>query len=127
MIKVYVSHPYSDDPVGNVQKARKIVEKIGATSISELVATDNINDENGMPDGYGYESVVCPICPLLTFPDSMSEVSGVSRKHALAFCLALVDSCDELWVIGGALTPGMRDEITRASEKGIPVRWVTDL
>jgi hypothetical protein len=126
MINVYISHPYSANPSENVEKARKIVGKIAKESIGNLVLQDMFNKEHGFPEGYNYESdeFVCPVCPLLTFPDSMSEKEGVSRLHAMGFCLSLVAACDELWICAPELTPGMREEITRASELGRPVRWM---
>ena len=126
MLTVYISHPYSVNPSENVEKAKKIVDKIAEDNIEALKIQDLFNSEHDFIEGAYYESdkFVCPICPLLTFPESMSEASGVERKHAMAFCLALVNVCDELWVCAPALTPGMREEITRASELGKPVRWM---
>jgi hypothetical protein len=67
--------------------------------------------------------VVVPIVPLLLFPEFMSETGGVSREQALAFCLSLLEGCDEIWVCSGVVSEGMQIELSFAAEHGIKIVW----
>jgi DNA polymerase-3 subunit epsilon len=92
--RVYVCHPYASDPVANVERVRAIAR--------ELADLD-----------------LMPVAPHLYIPAFVDEAT--ERERALKLCLELVDTCDELWVFGDFVSPGMQREIAFARSRGIPV------
>lgn len=99
---IYVAHPFASDPEGNKARA--------ATACREIMLA---------------RPGVVPVCPILAF--SFLEEPR-EREAALAFCLALLERCDELWLAGDwELSEGCRLERRRALELGMPVyRWPED-
>jgi hypothetical protein len=49
------------------------------------------------------------------------------RGLGLEIDKALITRCDELWLVGGRVSPGMRVESDAAIEAGLPVRNLTGL
>jgi hypothetical protein len=94
--RIYVCHPYANDPPRNVERVRGICR--------QLVA-----------EGY------LPIAPHLYLPAFIDEAT--ERELALSLCLELVDLCDEVRVFGTNLTIGMGREIQYAKQRGIPVQY----
>ena len=94
--RVYVCHPFADDPEGN---ARGVLEICRALTDSGFL----------------------PVAPQVYLPQFLDEAS--ERDRALSLCLALVGACDEVRVYGGRITSGMRREIEYAEARGIPVRF----
>lgn len=95
--RIYVCHPYADDPEANTERVRELCRAL----------TDS-----------GY----LPVAPQLYLPQFLDE--DTQREVALSFCLELVGICDEVRVYGGRVTAGMRREIERAEVLSIPVRFV---
>lgn len=50
-----------------------------------------------------------------------------ARARGLACDLALVARCDEVWLVGGRVTPGMREEAAEAERHGVTVVDMTGL
>ena len=125
MINVYICHPYTDDPEENVKKVRKLVEKFAYSAIAKMGNQDVYKACPTYDDDVLslYQDVYVPVSPMLAFPEFMSEVEGVSRSHAMAFCLSLLASCEEIWVCSRDISDGMAEEISFASEHGIKVVW----
>jgi len=94
--RVYVCHPFSDDPEGNAERVAEICKAL----------TD---------------SGFVPIAPQLYLPRFVDEAT--ERDRALRLGIDLLDGCDELRVYGGRITDGMRGEIAHAEAHGIPVRF----
>jgi dienelactone hydrolase len=92
--RIYVCHPFADDPVGNAERVRVICRT--------LVAEGHL-----------------PIAPQLYFPAFIDETT--ERELALRLCVELVACCEALWFYGTRITPGMEREISAAHERGIPV------
>ena len=61
-----------------------------------------------------------PIAPHIYLPQFISEET--EREKAMAINMELLRLCGELWVFGDVISEGMRKEITRAGELGIPAR-----
>ncbi len=118
MIKVYICHPYASDPKGNLEKVKVLCQKFAEESIEKMIKVD---DRSFCPIVYGLVPNI--ISPMLLFPEFMSEEGGVSRKHAMAFCIDLLDCCDEIWVCSRNISEGMADEISYASENKIRIVW----
>ena len=122
MIRAYICHPYTADPAGNVIKVRKLVEQFSHNAISRMISVDYktyTKDYKNDP----YIDVCVPISPMLAFPEFMSEAGGVKREHAMAFCIALLAGCDELWVCSRTISDGMSEEISWASVNSRKVVW----
>jgi hypothetical protein len=93
--KVYVCHPFADDPVANIERVRGICIAL-------------------------LDRGLVPVAPQLYLPQFIDELSG--RERALTLCLALLEDCNEVRVYGSAITAGMHREIAHAKALGIPVR-----
>jgi hypothetical protein len=93
--KVYVCHPFADDPVANAERVRGICIAL-------------------------LDRGLVPVAPQLYLPQFVDELSG--RERALTLCLALLEDCHEVRVYGSTITAGMHREIAHAKSLGIPVR-----
>ena len=98
--RVYVCHPFADDPEANAERVRGICRALS-------------------------ESGFLPIAPHVYLPQFIDEDND--REQALGLCLELVETCDELRVYGGRVTAGMRREIEHAERRGIPVRFAREV
>jgi len=98
--RVYVCHPFADDPAGNIERVRVISRQLVALG-------------------------VMPVAPHLYLPQLLDEAT--ERGQALALCLELLATCDEVRVFGGRVTAGMRREVEHAKRRGIPVRFETEV
>jgi DNA polymerase-3 subunit epsilon len=96
MPRVYVCHPFADDIPVNTARVRALCHCL-------------------------VERGVLPIAPHLYLPEFVDEET--ERERALALCLELVGTCDELCVFGERITDGMAREIRHAKARGIPVRF----
>jgi len=93
---IYVCHPYSDDPAGNVARIRQWCQWITRRG-------------------------AVPLAPQLSLPQYLDE--GTERDVAMAHCLALVERCDAMYVFypkqdwyDFRCSPGQQAEIERARE-----------
>ncbi|MFP2958470.1 exonuclease domain-containing protein [Myxococcus sp. 1LA] len=98
--RVYVCHPFASDPAGNIERVR---------AISQFLLDDG----------------VLPIAPHLYLPQLVDEATG--REQALALCLELLATCDEVRVFGELVTEGMERELREAKRLGIPARFVREV
>ncbi|MER2144092.1 MAG: DUF4406 domain-containing protein, partial [Eubacteriales bacterium] len=64
-----------------------------------------------------------PYCPHLYFPRFLLDSSPDERETGIRMGLTWLEQCDHLWVIGRRISEGMKREITRAEELGIPVAY----
>lgn len=94
---VYICSPFSGDTEENMEKARGYCR-------------------------YAVDKGVIPLAPHLLLPQYMDE--GTERDLALFMDLVLLTKCKEVWVFGGRITEGMQTEITNASRRGMPVRFI---
>lgn len=98
--RVYVCHPFSHDPAGNIERVRAIS--------GHLVAS-------------GY----LPIAPHLFLPQFVDEATD--RETALDLCVELLATCDEVRVYGGIVTEGMERELREAKRLGILAHFVREV
>lgn len=96
---VYVCSPFSGDTETNMEQARYYCR-------------------------YAVDKGVIPIAPHLLLPQYMDE--DTERDLALFMDLVLLTKCRELWVFGECITEGMQIEITNASRRGMPVRFIDE-
>ena len=96
---VYICSPYSGDVEANVKKAR---------------AYSRLAVDRGC----------VPLTPHLFLPAFISEET--ERETALKAGLKLLSVCREIWVCGGTVSSGMRNEIQHAKALGIPIRAIKE-
>jgi hypothetical protein len=90
-----VCHPFSGDPVGNVEKIKRICRQL-------------------------VDQGALPIAPQLCLPAFIDEAT--ERELALDLCLEFVGLCDEVGVFDESVTSGMGREIDRANLYRIPIK-----
>ena len=95
MKRVFISHPYKDDPKGNKKRADTICRELAK------------------------KGDILPISPLHLF--SFME-DDLQREGILRVCFRLIDICDEVWVYGDS--EGCRREANYAKSVGKPVKMV---
>ena len=98
--RVYVCHPFANDPAGNIERVR---------AISQFLIDDG----------------ALPIAPHLYLPQLVDETTG--REQALALCLELLATCDEVRVFGEIVTEGMERELREAKRLGLPAHFVREV
>lgn len=90
--RIFVSHPYKDNPLGNKIKVEEICR--------------NLTDEG-----------VLPISPVHLFGFMDNDDS---REDILQWCFDMIELCDEVWVYGKSA--GCMAEKQHAESIGKPVR-----
>ena len=95
MLIIYVAHPFSNDPKGNMAKIDKIMKELTAK---------NPND--------------CFISPLHNFSYDKNAIEA----DILPKCLELLSRCGELWIFGDyKSSSGCRAELAYAKYLSIPI------
>lgn len=139
MKRVYICHPYRSDPEGNLKAVEEIVTNIGLNTLIKMRELERNsypynNDTRGEVVLHSspveiYEQfsdeLICPVSAMLAFPQGMNApaIKFDHEDQELSFCMALLESCHEIWVFSRDLSNGMVEEIERASELGIKVVW----
>ncbi len=100
MKRIYVCHPFSDDPEGNRAKVLRICKYLA---------------------GQGH----LPIAPHLYLPQFVDEAT--QRDLAMKMCHALLTLCNVIVVCGGTVSPGMAKEIRYAESLGIEFQYIVRL
>lgn len=97
---VYIAHPISDNPIGNLECIRDIVRNINLT----------------MPD-------VVPFVPYYADCVSLNEHDELERSRGIANDTEIIRRgfIDECWCFGDFLSKGMKAEIELFKGEGIPV------
>lgn len=70
------------------------------------------------------ECGVLPLAPHIIFSQWCNDAIPEQREQGLKLGLALLEKCDELWVMGTEISPGMQGEIRFAEEHGIQTYYV---
>ena len=96
---VYICSPFSSDPVGNTEKAKRYSR-------------------------YAVDAGAIPFAPHLLLPLYMKEES--ERGLALFMDMVFLSKCDELWVFVDKISSGMQAEIDKATIKNMKIRYFTD-
>lgn len=58
--------------------------------------------------------------PHLIYPHFLNDDDPLQRQTGQDMGLAVLEKCDELWVFGDRISPGMEREIQKAESLGIP-------
>ena len=96
---VYIASPYAGDVQSNTEAAK----------------------------GYcraALEEGAIPISPHLLYPQFLEDSDPAERNLGLKAGLELLARCEELWVCGPEISPGMSREIQFARGLGLPIRQV---
>ncbi len=96
---IYICSPYSGDPPGNTDKARRYSR-------------------------FAVDQGAIPIAPHLLLPQYMKEET--ERELALFMDMVILDRCKELWVFGNFISAGMQAEIDRARKKRMKIRYFNE-
>lgn len=65
--------------------------------------------------------------PHLLYPSILNDKAPEERKLGMEMGLTVLSRCDEMWAFGDQISAGMRVEMEKATELGIPVRRINDL
>jgi len=63
-----------------------------------------------------------PIAPHLFYPQFLDDANPNERMIGINLGLNQLKGCDEMWIFGTIISDGMKLEIEKAKENGIPVR-----
>ena len=63
---------------------------------------------------------VLPLAPHTIFTQYLNDTIPEQRRRGLDLGLALLEKCEELWVMGPQISEGMQGEIQRAKALGMP-------
>lgn len=97
---VYICSPFSGDVENNVNKAQKYSR-------------------------YALDEGNIPIAPHLLFPQFMSDES--ERRLAMHFNYVLLGKCEEVWVFGDNISPGMAEEIKIAENRNMKIKYIGEV
>ena len=97
---VYVCSPFSGDPAGNAEKARRYCR-------------------------FAVDSGYAPFAPHLFFPQFLDDGIPEERELGLFMAIIMLTKCAELWVFGEQITRGMAQEIRKAESRGMIIRYFT--
>lgn len=64
-----------------------------------------------------------PLAPHLLLTRFLNDEIESERQLGLSLGLDVLEKCDAVWVFGTYLSSGMRGEIRRALDLGIPLSW----
>ena len=69
-----------------------------------------------------YEKGNIPVIPHIQYP-FMDDKNPLDRKNALLFCTILMGKCQEVWVLGDHISPGMQQELALAKKRLQKIRY----
>lgn len=104
---VYVCAPYRPLSMDPEQAAAELKENIRNTRM----ACTLVSIMNEMP-----------VSSSLMYPQFLNDDDPIDRKKGIDYGICLLESSDELWIVGDRITAGMRQEIDAAKELQIPIR-----
>jgi hypothetical protein len=98
---VYVCSPFAGDVARNTENARRYCR-------------------------FAVRQGAIPFAPHLLYPQFMDDGNREERGLALLFGIVWLCKMDEVWVFGERVSEGMRREIRKARDKGIPIRFFAE-
>ena len=96
----YICSPYSGDIERNVEMAR-------------------------VYSRFALENNAIPLAPHLLFPQFMDDAIKEERELAMFMNMVLLGKCNQLWVFGDIISPGMAQEIEKAKKRNQIIRYFT--
>lgn len=101
MPRVFISSPFAGDVARNIINARRFC-------------------------AFAVDCGYIPYAPHLFFPQFMEDTVPEQRELGMFMGKVFLDGCKELWAFGNHISSGMKEEIDRAKERGIIIRYFTD-
>ena len=98
--RVYIASPLSGDVKRNLQFARQACR-------------------------YAISEEMTPFCPHLLYTQMLDDSDPEERQLGIDMGNRMLRLCDELWLCGDRISPGMAGEKEMAERLGIPVRSVS--
>lgn len=95
---VFICSPYADDPINNERRAIRYCR-------------------------FAVRRGCIPIAPHIYFTRFLDDRNPEDRRLGLFMGQVLLSKCVELWVFGDRITDGMEQEILKAEERGMPIRY----
>lgn len=120
----YICHPLTGDIPGNIKRVEQI-----CSILTKRILVRCMDKPKPCSIAFQVSEIflsICdyvPIAPHMMFPTFLDDDAINERNLAMDWCLSLLRSCSELWVMGRYISEGMREEIAYAYTKGIPIRW----
>jgi len=97
---IYVASPYAGDVKKNIEFTKQACRYV-------------------MEQGHAF------FAPHLLYPQLLDDASPRERQAGLDMGLAMLPRCDELWVCGDRISPGISQEIELAKTLGMPIRYIS--
>lgn len=109
--KVFICSPFA--PVSKEPEKREfeLMDNIMTTQAACLYALSKGN---------------IPYAPHLYFTQFMDDSNPMVRELGQKFGSQWLEYCSEIWIIGRRISDGMKKEIAKAKELGIPVKHYVD-
>ena len=98
---IYVASPYAGDIEKNVEFAKRACRYV-------------------VERGHAF------FAPHLIYPQILDDSNPAERETGLKLGHHMLERCDEMWVFGNRISPGMEAEIERAKQLDIPIRYVSE-
>lgn len=67
-----------------------------------------------------------PVTPHLLYPQFMDDNNPVERNLARHINYVLLGKCEELWVFGSVVSPGMEHEISVAKKRNMKIKYFSE-
>ena len=95
---VFICSPYAGDVEGNIMRAKRYAR-------------------------YAVTQDTIPIIPHLMYPQFLFDDDPDERRLGLGMGLILLTKCHELWVFGDTISNGMKEEIKKARNRVMPIKY----
>ena len=95
---VFICSPFAGDVERNIENARRFSR-------------------------FAVEQGAIPVAPHLLYPQFMDDNDKDERTLGLFFGSVLLSKCDAVWVFGEKISPGMKQELIKASKWNKPIRY----
>lgn len=95
---VYICSPYAGDVVRNTDRAKTYSK-------------------------FALAKKYIPLAPHLLYPQFMEDSNPKERSAIRLINYVLLSKCRELWVFGGAISPGMAYEISVAEKRRLVIKY----
>ena len=120
--KVFICSPFA--PVVSMEELKKAEKAEKAEELEDQIEEElqkNIYTALGACM-YALSKGYVPYAPHLYFPQFMDDTEPKIREFGQKLGLEWLEQCSEVWVIGRRISAGMKKEIAKAEELGIPVK-----
>lgn len=120
--------PTAADALANVEREEKLKVRKPCVFICSPFAGDiRRNTQNAKRYlKFAVDKGAIPFAPHLLYPLVLNEADPAQRELGMFFGLVWLGKCDELWVFGSCISPGMTVEIDKGKRRLMPIRYFTE-